>query len=164
MTSAVVKAYPPVFVAETSISFSVGDFRPGGNIAGLFNFTGFNYSNPYSSFNLSNPFNPFNASNPYNATNPFAFPNPFNATIPFNSTFPPFNGTFPSFNGTFPAFNGTFQAPVVVNDTVAFWRGVNAYFAFGKALCDAGGTGYSTSRRGESTRASASRPTSNCRA
>ncbi len=134
VTSAVVKAYPPVFVAETPISFSVGSFMPG-NISAFLNATG-----------------PFNLTFPFNITNPFnitGFPNPFNLTIPTNASWPtnftiptiPFNTTLPG-NGT-RALNGTFPARTVVNDTATFWRGVNAYFAFGKQLCDAGGTGYS---------------------
>ncbi len=129
VTSAVVKAFPPVFVAETSISFSA--FTPGAatNLTGAL----FNFTNPL--LNGTNPFYPFNITNPFGI---------FNGTNPFNLTFPPsFNFTHPS-NGTFRPFNGSnFQPPVILNNTATFWRGVNAYFAFGKKLCDAGGSGYS---------------------
>ena len=102
VTSAIVKAYPPVYVAETPISFSVGTQR-------------LNY------FNFSN----------FNAT-----PTSSGALLPPTSTAP-----FPQGNQTRPT-NRPANMGVVVNSTEVFWRGVDAYFAFGAALCDAGGTGY----------------------
>jgi len=103
VTSAIVKAYPPVYVAETPIRFSVGTQRP---------------------------------------TN-FTFSVPFNVSRTAGSTVSPPTPTapFPQGNQTRPT-NRPAEVGVVVNSTEIFWRGVDAYFAFGAKLCDAGGTGY----------------------
>src|SRR3569833_3952020 len=119
VTSAIVKAYPPVRVAETPIRFSVGTFRWGNATAA-----------PNSTTTV-----PVDASTPMPPTKT-AWPT--NITIPWNQTRP---------------FNRTRQGPsVILNDTNTFWDAVNAYFAFGASLCDAGGPGYSyVSRSGANT-------------
>lgn len=71
VTSAIVRAFPAVYVSETSISFQVGNPYGGGG------------------FNFSFPLPPLNGTSPLNGTNPFGGANPFNFTMP--ST----NGTRP---------------------------------------------------------------------
>lgn len=115
VTSAVVKAYPPIQVTQSVLAFGVGSAAGFGNFnfSGFGNLTGFgNFSSPFSNFTIPGG----------NFSNPF-----FNFSTPSNFSFP----------------GGPFNLPVTVNDTEVFWKGVDEYQYYGKAICEAGGTAYS---------------------
>ncbi len=125
LTSAIVKAYPPIQVVTSALSFSLG-------------------RSPFGFFG--------NGSFPSNFTFPGNFSLPSNLTFPGNFT-PPFNWTIPGggLNFTYPSnisILGNFTRPpptvnLGLNQTSIFWEGIRQYLLYAKEAVDLGGVTWS---------------------